>query len=256
MIVVADIDECQDPAIASRCVENAECCNLPAHFLCKCKDGYTGDGEVLCTDIDECSNPLACGAHAQCINTPGNHTCACPEGFVGNPYDGCQDVDECAYPNVCGPGAICTNLEGSYRCNCPPGYDGDGRAEQGCVDLDECARTPCGRNADCLNTDGSFRCLCPDGFSGDPMHGCEGEYNIYAEKFIIIFDILPSCFENFCTIVLAEYAHMHYTTHIHTCNINAPQFDSLILLMPNTNKRQQMSMNAPLTIHAVWVLNA
>lgn len=94
---------------------------------------------------------------------------------MGNPYDGCQDVDECAYPNVCGPGAICTNLEGSYRCDCPPGYDGDGRAEQGCVDLDECARTPCGRNADCLNTDGSFRCLCPDGFNGDPMNGCEGE---------------------------------------------------------------------------------
>lgn len=46
-----DIDECKDPAIAARCVENAECCNLPAHFVCKCKQGYEGDGESLCTGM-------------------------------------------------------------------------------------------------------------------------------------------------------------------------------------------------------------
>lgn len=50
----ADIDECADPAIAARCVQNAECCNLPAHFLCKCKPGYEGDGEELC--LGEFSN--------------------------------------------------------------------------------------------------------------------------------------------------------------------------------------------------------
>lgn len=44
-----DIDECADPAIASRCVANAECCNVPAHFVCKCKPGFEGDGEELCT---------------------------------------------------------------------------------------------------------------------------------------------------------------------------------------------------------------
>lgn len=43
-----DINECEDPAIASRCVQNAECCNLPSHFLCKCKPGFIGDGEVEC----------------------------------------------------------------------------------------------------------------------------------------------------------------------------------------------------------------
>lgn len=47
-IYILDIDECEDPAISSRCVENAECCNLPAHFACKCKPGYEGDGEELC----------------------------------------------------------------------------------------------------------------------------------------------------------------------------------------------------------------
>lgn len=41
LLTNADIDECQDPSIAARCVENAECCNLPAHFACKyCKYGW------------------------------------------------------------------------------------------------------------------------------------------------------------------------------------------------------------------------
>ena len=43
-----DIDECANPALASKCVENAECCNLPAHFVCKCGEGFEGDGEVEC----------------------------------------------------------------------------------------------------------------------------------------------------------------------------------------------------------------
>lgn len=49
--VITDINECDDPVIASRCVENAECCNLPAHFLCKCLPGFEGDGEEKCTGI-------------------------------------------------------------------------------------------------------------------------------------------------------------------------------------------------------------
>lgn len=54
---LSDIDECKDPQIAARCVQNAECCNLPAHFLCKCKDGYEGDGEVLCQGKLETETP-------------------------------------------------------------------------------------------------------------------------------------------------------------------------------------------------------
>lgn len=48
-LLISDINECDNPALASRCVANAECCNLPAHFLCKCRPGYEGDGEVQCT---------------------------------------------------------------------------------------------------------------------------------------------------------------------------------------------------------------
>lgn len=48
VVFFSDINECDDPAIASRCVANAECCNLPAHFLCKCLAGFEGDAEVEC----------------------------------------------------------------------------------------------------------------------------------------------------------------------------------------------------------------
>lgn len=43
-----DINECEIPEFSNRCVANAECCNLPAHFVCKCKEGFEGDGEVEC----------------------------------------------------------------------------------------------------------------------------------------------------------------------------------------------------------------
>lgn len=83
----ADINECDDPALSGRCVENAECCNLPSNFLCKCKPGYIGDGEVRCDDVDECAIPGACGDNTVCRNIPGNYSCTCQDGFTGDPYD-------------------------------------------------------------------------------------------------------------------------------------------------------------------------
>ena len=29
-------------------MDNAECCNLPAEYVCKCKPGFEGDGQVEC----------------------------------------------------------------------------------------------------------------------------------------------------------------------------------------------------------------
>uniref|UniRef100_A0A8D8VM32 Neurogenic locus Notch protein n=1 Tax=Cacopsylla melanoneura TaxID=428564 RepID=A0A8D8VM32_9HEMI len=169
-----DINECDNPALASRCVANAECCNLPAHFLCKCRPGYEGDGEVQCTDINECAHPSACGANALCQNYPGNYTCSCQPGFTGNPFEGCIDIDECQYASthpVCGSGARCTNFPGGYHCECPPGYHGDAFTT-GCVDADECINRPCGKDALCSNVDGSYTCTCPPGFIGDPFKLC------------------------------------------------------------------------------------
>ena len=49
---LADIDECLDPELAARCVPNAECCNLPAHYVCKCKEGFEGKGDEECRGED------------------------------------------------------------------------------------------------------------------------------------------------------------------------------------------------------------
>ncbi|KAG8232834.1 hypothetical protein J437_LFUL013160, partial [Ladona fulva] len=168
-----DINECDNPVLAQRCVANAECCNLPAHFVCKCLPGFHGDGEVECLDIDECQKANACGHNARCHNLPGNYTCSCLDGFYGNPYDGCADRNECDDQNACGPRALCTNEAGGHKCHCPEGYVGDPYGREGCRDENECiARAPCGRNALCSNLEGGFRCVCPQGFVGDPFDSC------------------------------------------------------------------------------------
>ena len=48
LFIFSDIDECAIPELAGKCVENAECCNLPAEYVCKCRPGFEGDGQVEC----------------------------------------------------------------------------------------------------------------------------------------------------------------------------------------------------------------
>ncbi|XP_047739052.1 fibrillin-1 [Hyalella azteca] len=165
-----DIDECQDPAVAGRCVDNAWCCNLPAHYTCKCNDGYTGDGYVQCADINECLNPAACGLNAICTNNPGNYTCSCPPGYIGNPYTGCADMDECSRLGACGPGALCTNIIGGHQCVCPSGLEGDPYSSIGCIDINECASSPCAAGARCADGRSNYTCACPPGFVGNPYN--------------------------------------------------------------------------------------
>ena len=36
----------------------------------------------ICTDIDECQSPDACGVYSVCNNTVGSYRCECLTGFV------------------------------------------------------------------------------------------------------------------------------------------------------------------------------
>jgi hypothetical protein len=173
----SDVNECDDPSLASYCAENAECCNLPGHFVCKCKSGFTGNATQQCVDIDECAVPDACGRGAECENKIGSHLCRCPLGYTGDANSECWDIDECK-DNPCAVGATCQNLPGSFECSCPSGYRGQPSASGGCSDIDECDEaqksnvTTCGLNSNCVNTLGSYFCQCPTGFTGNPRTQC------------------------------------------------------------------------------------
>lgn len=59
------------------CHENADCITVNGTFNCRCKSGYTGDGENNCTDINECEGQNECHSNATCENVPGSYECTC-----------------------------------------------------------------------------------------------------------------------------------------------------------------------------------
>merc|ERR1712136_412777 len=122
-----DIDECAQAM--DDCDVNANCVNADGSFFCECQTGYTGDGVLICQDVDECE----VGTHqclltgSKCVNTVGSYVCICPDGYVGDGIN-CTDIDECSIGGVkCNPAnAVCVNLPGSYECQCKEGFFGDG----------------------------------------------------------------------------------------------------------------------------------
>ena len=50
--IASDFDECSlEP---SPCDENADCINSDGSFSCSCKQGFTGDGGLVCEGLGEC----------------------------------------------------------------------------------------------------------------------------------------------------------------------------------------------------------
>ena len=71
------------------CGRGANCVNLRGNHKCECPDGYQGNPEIECVDINEClKNP--CGKSAVCNNLEGSFRCVCPEGMEGDPMSGCR----------------------------------------------------------------------------------------------------------------------------------------------------------------------
>ena len=77
------------------------------------------------------------------------------------------------------PRAVCAAHDGvATSCSCPGGYQGDGRGDNGCVDIDECATENGGCDtspqAKCVNHIGAApSCMCPSGSMGDGV-GADG----------------------------------------------------------------------------------
>jgi len=100
-----------------------------------CPEGYAGDGESGCHDIDECAvDNGGCDPLTVCDNEPGSFSCGpCPSRYRGDGVDGCEDIDECETNN-----GGCGDPEYT-RCLNRAGH------EPRCEDIDECAAN----NGDC-----------------------------------------------------------------------------------------------------------
>lgn len=69
-----DIDECTTGAAV--CSVYADCVNTPGSHYCKCHEGFEDSvpptiPELMCEDIDECTERTPCHGHAKCHNNPG-----------------------------------------------------------------------------------------------------------------------------------------------------------------------------------------
>ncbi len=153
------------------CDARTACVMTPQGPWCgPCPDGYTGNGQDGCFDVDECLSGV-CDALTECFNEPGGYRCGpCPGGFSGDGNSGCEDIDECAVDNGgCDDLMACHNRAGGMECGeCAEGYQK--ASETTCIDVDECAVNHGGCDAlrACINTMGGVECgPCPSGFLGD-----------------------------------------------------------------------------------------
>ena len=155
--------DCPDCAVNAECVVDTD--DMPT---CQCIRGYTGDPNVQCDDIDECSQNLDdCDSNIpseHCVNADGSYVCVCPDGYDRNDTTlNCDDTDECDSTNPrhnCISIEMCTNTIGSFECtyNCTNGTLLD------CPD--------CGENAHCTVVNDDLDCICDDGYVGDPVTNC------------------------------------------------------------------------------------
>ena len=89
MFVFFVADHCAGDPCVSVPVGSSTCSNGGVSYICSCNDGYTGDGVISCTDINECDNS-PCHTDATCANSVGSFTCTCNGTLVGNGIDTCE----------------------------------------------------------------------------------------------------------------------------------------------------------------------
>ena len=159
--VVSVIDNSTCNVTSNPCHENAICfIQHPDQVSCVCELGYSGDGHLLCIDIDYCeSSPChPNNTIGGCIDEEGDidsYTCDCIAGY--DPPNCFNEIDECA-AMPCNPvgSSGCIDLLNDFNCICQRGYTG----EMCEVYIDNCANSPCSNNGSCTDHLDGFTCTC------------------------------------------------------------------------------------------------
>ncbi|XP_064597834.1 LOW QUALITY PROTEIN: uncharacterized protein LOC135464334 [Liolophura sinensis] len=155
-ITCGDVLTC-DSLLSVTCGENASCTDAVGHPFCECDEGYEGNPDIGCQDLEECLEPR-CSPGSDCINLPGSYKCECTVGYRGN-SPSCSDIDECQEGKPCSDNEKCINTEGSYQCVCRDGYGGNP-----CAPVNECLSAPCLNGAQCIDKKIGYTCKCTPGF--------------------------------------------------------------------------------------------
>ncbi|KAJ4724679.1 putative Kinase [Melia azedarach] len=76
------------------CASNTDCIYSEngQGYRCLCKQGFQGNPDLGCYDIDECKEPTKYKCDGTCKNTIGNYTCHCPLGKHGDGKVGCEEL--------------------------------------------------------------------------------------------------------------------------------------------------------------------
>ncbi|ESO93586.1 hypothetical protein LOTGIDRAFT_71205, partial [Lottia gigantea] len=189
----------KDDCYPNPCRNGGQCIDLPAQFLCQCRNGWKGK---TCTLRNSNCEVTTCANGGTCVDLGDTYTCRCPSGWTGNM---CQlaSIHSCD-SSPCENDGTCVNSGDSYTCICKEGYEGNnchinindcnpfpcyngGRCIDGInwyvcdcatgfsgpdcrVNINECASNPCTYGSTCLDGIGDYRCICPPGRTG---HRCQ-----------------------------------------------------------------------------------
>lgn len=202
---VCENGQCVDPCKnQNTCGVNAICTATDHQVFCYCPDGFKGEPNKECKQVEcesntecdlnqrcdngICINPCleqgVCGLNAQCKVVNRAAECLCPPNHIGNPKSECEPVSssKCS-KNPCGNNSVCKDLLEGYECKCMDGCYGD--AEKGCICGDDhttiCSEHQCGNNALChLSEEGVPECYCPQNYPyGNPSIECNFEFQLF-----------------------------------------------------------------------------